>query len=283
MLKKVYLEISNLCNLHCSFCPGTRRSPRLLSVEEFRLLTEKLRGYTRYLYFHLMGEPLIHPELKSVLSISAEKGFRVMITTNGVLLSERGAILLQSSAVHKVNISLQSFEANIFPEDSDLSNAMRSYLNSCIAFAGQASANGILCEFRLWNHGGMDSHNSQILDILKASFPPTWEDSRSGKKLADRIWLDPGDRFDWPDLSHDEFRETGFCYGLRDQIGVLSDGTVVPCCLDHDGDIPLGNLFTQDLEEILNSPRAREIYQGFSSRKLVEPLCRRCGYASRFR
>ena len=275
MLKKSYLEISNLCNLHCSFCPGTRREGRMLSEEEFRLLAGKLRGHTEYLYFHLMGEPLLHPRLRELLQIAQDLGFRVMITTNGTLLRERGELLLASDAVHKVNLSLQSFEAN---EAGDL----RDYVLRCADFAKLAAARGILCEFRLWNQGGLETRNREILSLLEERFPKPWSESRNGKKLAERVWLDPGERFDWPDLELDELRETGFCYGLRDQIGVLCDGTVVPCCLDHEGDIPLGNLFTQELDEILNSPRARAMYEGFSRRKVVEPLCRRCGYAKRF-
>ena len=275
MLKKAYLEISNLCNLHCSFCPGTRREGRMLSEEEFRLLAGKLRGHTEYLYFHLMGEPLLHPRLRELLEIAEDLGFRVMITTNGTLLRERGELLLSSDAVHKVNLSLQSFEAN---EAGDL----RDYVLCCADFAELSAARGILCEFRLWNQGGLETRNREILSLLEERFPKPWSESRNGKKLAERVWLDPGERFDWPDLELDELRETGFCYGLRDQIGVLCDGTVVPCCLDHEGDIPLGNLFTQELDEILNSPRARAMYEGFSRRKVVEPLCRRCGYAKRF-
>ena len=76
--------------------------------------------------------------------------------------------------------------------------------------------------------------------------------------------------------------EKVFCYGLRDQLGVLCDGTVVPCCLDHEGDIVLGNLFQEDLDAILASPRAQAIYRGFSDGKAAEELCRRCGYARRF-
>ncbi len=275
MLKKAYLEISNLCNLHCSFCPGTRRESRMLSEEEFRLLAGKLRGQTEYLYFHLMGEPLLHPRLRELLEIAEDLGFRVMITTNGTLLRERGELLLASDAVHKVNLSLQSFEAN---EAGDL----RDYVLCCADFAMIAAERGILCEFRLWNQGGLETRNREILSLLEERFPKPWSESRNGKKLAERVWLEPGERFDWPDLELDELRETGFCYGLRDQIGVLCDGTVVPCCLDHEGDIPLGNLFKQELDEILNSPRARAMYEGFSRRIVVEPLCRRCGYAKRF-
>ena len=111
MLKKAYLEISNVCNLSCRFCPGTKREARIMTPAEFHVLAERLRKHTEYLYLHLMGEPLLHPQLEELLGIAAELGFKVIITTNGTLLPERGALLLQSAAVHKVNVSLQSLRA----------------------------------------------------------------------------------------------------------------------------------------------------------------------------
>lgn len=275
MLQKAYLEITNVCNLNCSFCPGTRRAPRFLRVEEFRLLAGKLRRHTDYLYFHLLGEPLLHPELGALLRIAGELGFACMITTNGSLLPERGELLLAAERLRKVSISLQSFEANPGGELED-------YLSGCLDFARKAAEKGVFCELRLWNRGGLETLNPAIRERLEACFPLPWEKSRNGWKLAKRIWLDPGERFDWPDLDAPDRGERCFCYGLRNQIGVLCDGTVVPCCLDHEGDIPLGNLFTQELDEILASPRARAIYEGFSQRRAVEELCRRCGYRTRF-
>ena len=275
MLQKAYLEITNVCNLNCSFCPGTRRARRFLSVEEFRLLAGKLRRHTDYLYFHLLGEPLLHPELGALLRIAGELGFACMITTNGSLLPERGELLLAAERLRKVSISLQSFEANPGGELED-------YLSGCLDFARKAAEKGVFCELRLWNRGGLETLNPAIRERLEACFPLPWEKSRNGWKLAKRIWLDPGERFDWPDLDAPDRGERCFCYGLRNQIGVLCDGTVVPCCLDHEGDIPLGNLFTQELDEILASPRARAIYEGFSQRRAVEELCRRCGYRTRF-
>ena len=275
MLRKAYLEITNVCNLRCAFCPGTARAPRFMTPEAFRLLAVKLRGHTEYLYFHLMGEPLLHPELETLLAIADELRFKVMLTTNGTLLPKRQDVLLAAPALHKVNISLQSFEANAGGE-------LSSYLSGCTDFAAAAAGAGKLCEFRLWNRGGWESMNPAIRAALAAVFPEPWERSRNGFRLAERIWLEPGDRFDWPDLSLPSLGERCFCYGLRDQIGVLCDGTVVPCCLDREGAIALGNLFEQELSEIMSTDRARAIYDGFSRRRAVEPLCRTCGYARRF-
>ena len=260
-LKKAYLEITNVCNLNCSFCPGTRREPGFLSPEGFQTLAARLRPHTEYLYLHLMGEPLLHPQLEGVLS--------------------RGeALLCGSPAVEKVSISLHSFEGNGGGEPSD-------YLEKCLHFARRAAEAGKKCALRLWNLDGADTRganrqNDDILSVLKAAFPGPWKAGHRGTTLAPNIFLEWGEKFDWPDLSAPEGDRSVFCYGLRDQVGVLWDGTVVPCCLDHEGDIPLGNLYRQTLDEILDSPRARALYEGFSRGEAAETLCRRCGFARRF-
>lgn len=273
--RKIYIEISNLCNLKCSFCPGTKRQPRRMTSEEFSSLLPKIRPYTDFIYFHLMGEPLCHPELENFLSIAHQFGFRVIITTNGTLLPRVQNILLSASALHKINISLHAFEANDCPIPFDI------YLDNCLDF-GSASAGEKLVVYRLWNQGGKEELNGKILDKMRQFFPESWIVERQGTRIAHRTYLEYGDKFDWPDLSIPEGDAPQFCYGLRDQLGILCDGTVVPCCLDHEGDIALGNLLTQDLEEILQSSRAQAIYNGFTNKEAIEPLCRRCGYARRF-
>lgn len=276
MLKKAYLEISNICNLSCAFCPGTKRAPRRLTPEEFRVLAARLRPYTEYLYLHLMGEPLLHPQLGELLEIAQELQFQVIVTTNATLLPARGELLLSSPAVHKVNLSLQSFEANA-------SGELERYIRSCASFARKCSERNLLCVLRLWNEGGLDALNPRIRELLSEEFPLPWKESRRvSRKLAEKVYLEPGDKFDWPELGARDYGEECFCYALRDQIGILCDGTVVPCCLDKDGVLALGNLFEQELPEILESERAKRIYSGFSCRKAAEELCRRCGYARRF-
>ena len=272
---KIYLEISNVCNLKCHFCPGTKRTPKIMMEEEFSTLLPKLRPFADYLYFHLMGEPLCHPKLQRFLELAGDAGFKVILTTNGTLLPKQQDMLLRSSALHKVNVSLHAFEAN------DLAAPFEEYLRGCFAF-GQAAEGKKLVVYRLWNQGGADKQNGQILSALKEAFPKEWKDGRKGTAIGDHVFLEYGDKFDWPDLSANDGGEQVFCYGLRDQLGVLCDGTVVPCCLDHEGDLALGNLFQQGLEEILASDRAQAIYQGFQNRKAAEELCRKCGYARRF-
>ena len=272
---KIYLEISNLCNLSCAFCPGTKRPKKALTEAEFSELLPKIRPYTDFLYFHLMGEPLLHRDLPRFLELAGDAGFKVILTTNGTLLPKRQELLLNSPALHKVNISLHAFEAN------DLTIPFRDYLTGCFQF-GKAVEGRTLISYRLWNQGGQDDRNSEILTAMKEFFPEPWVQERRGLRIGQRVYLEYGDKFDWPDLSATDGGESVFCHGLRDQLGILCDGTVVPCCLDHEGDIALGNLFRDTMEEILESPRAKAIYEGFSQRKAAEELCRKCGYARRF-
>lgn len=277
MLDKIYLEITNVCNLDCSFCHKTARAKKFMSEDEFELLLGKLEGKARYLFFHLMGEPTLHPLLPRFIEAARSKGFLPAITTNGSLLSEKGEALL-ANLPYKISISLHAPEANA-------AFSSEGYLQSCISFAKEAARRGCIIALRLWNLGS-EADNSEILGFLHASFPGEWRNIRGGssQRLCERIFLEWGARFEWPDpaLPESDADKDLFCYGLRDQVGILADGTVVPCCLDADANLALGNLFFSELNEILSSPRAQAIYNGFSRRRAVESLCRKCGYARRF-
>lgn len=275
MLKKAYIEITNRCNLRCAFCPGTKREGKTMRAEEFSLVLDKLAGAVEYIYLHVMGEPLSHPQLAEFLEIAAEKKMHVCITTNGTLLKKQHGTLLAADALYKVSVSLHSFEGN------GLESAQ--YLEDIWQFADEASKRGVIVALRLWNEGGAEEQNDCIRAFLLekcglAAFP---EERNGSVKLREKLYLERAQKFEWPDMAAGE-KNTQFCYALRDQVAVLADGTVVPCCLDHEGDIALGNLFTQELSGILESPRAKALKDGFSRRCPTEELCRRCGYATRF-
>lgn len=275
MFAKAYLEITNQCNLNCHFCPKTGRKPGVLSVENFKILAEKLRPHTDFLYLHVMGEPLMHPQLGAFLDMAHTMGFRVILTTNGTLLAKQGDLLLSAPGLHKVNISLHALEGN--------DGVMTDYLEHVGEFAQKAQRQGLLVSLRLWNLGtGKHQGNQEILGYFHGIFPEDWVENAKGYRLANRLFLEWGEEFQWPSLQGDNLGETCFCYGLRDQVAVLCDGTVVPCCLDHEGDLPLGNLFEKSLEEILADDLATAIYTGFSNRKATQELCQKCGYARRF-
>lgn len=280
MISRCYLEVTNVCNLSCLFCPKTARPKRRLTLDEFELYTDRLQDEVRFLYFHLMGEPMLHPQLPLFVQRARQKGFVPVLTTNGTLLQTAGpearpvAQQLLDAGLHKLQISLHSQEGN------GCTDAVQ-YLSEVMTYAQQAAQRGVIVVLRLWNQGGYDSANDRIHDLIAQHIPRPWTQRYDGWKLAERIYLEYDQMFEWPDEDHQEYAEDEtFCYALRNQVGVLVDGTVVPCCLDHEGSIPLGNLNEQSLAAILSGPRAQAMYDGFSRHTAVEALCRRCGYAS---
>ena len=274
MYKKVYVEITNICNMNCSFCHGHNRALKQMTKNEFAIILDKLIGQTGYIYYHLMGEPLTHPLLCEFIKMAGEKGSKSIITTNGTLLQKRKDELL-AAGLHKVNVSIHSFENG---SDEDYI----AYLKSLVDFAKLASSVGTIVVFRFWNNGFDNGRNEFALNILKENILGDWVQNNRGIKVCDKIFVELSDRFEWPDSKADLKGEKFYCYGLKDQFGILVDGTVVPCCLDSDGVISLGNIFEEDIADILSSERATDMRCGFKSGKATEELCKRCGYAQRF-
>lgn len=274
MYNKVYVEITNMCNMSCSFCHGHKRDPKQMTAEEFSDILSKLTNQTRYIYYHLMGEPLTHPQLHEFIKMAGESGYKSIITTNGTLLRKRGDELL-SAGLHKINISVHSFE-------DEISDSHTRYISELSEFAKKAAEAGTIVVFRLWNKGFDGGRNDVTLELIKEKIPGDWKENTRGIRIREKLYLEWGERFEWPDSNAEIKGDRFFCYGLKDQFGILSDGTVVPCCLDSDGVINLGNIFTEDIEAILNSERARAITEGFAKGEASEELCKRCGYAQRF-
>ncbi len=267
MIDRCYIEITNTCNLDCHFCPKHQRKRRQLSAEEFDLLTDKVRGKVCFLYFHLMGEPLLHPLLPQFITMAREKGFKTVLTSNGTLLHR--AMNLLDTLPHKVQLSLHSHESNARGE-------LSSYMEEVMTFATQAAAKGTCVVLRLWNQGGMDKENEQVMDYIAEYVPRPWKERPDGFRLCDNLYLEFDRKFEWPSANASSAKREVFCKALLKQIGVLSDGSLVPCCLDHNGDVILGNLFHQSLEEVLSSPRAQAMIEGFQHHTATEALCQNC-------
>ena len=273
MIDRCYIEITNTCNLDCHFCPKHHRKRRQLSEEEFDLLTDRVRGKVCFLYFHLMGEPLLHPLLPQFITMAREKGFKTVLTSNGTLLHRAMALL--DTLPHKIQLSLHSHESNARGELSE-------YMDQVMRFSTQAAEKGTCMVLRLWNQGGMDRENEEVMRLIEKYVPKPWKERPDGFRLCDNLYLEFDRKFEWPGgggrAASDDLdgKQEYFCKALIKQIGVLSDGSLVPCCLDHDGDVILGNLFHQSLEEILASPRAQALVDGFRHHAATEPLCQSC-------
>jgi MoaA/NifB/PqqE/SkfB family radical SAM enzyme len=246
----------------------------------FTEILQKITGYTEHIYLHVRGEPMLHPDLGLLFDISHTYGFCVNLTTNGTLLAQKGKLLLSKSALRQVNVSLHSIE------QSRSLAALHLYLDGVLAFIREAGCSpSLFINLRLWNLRDASNLNERILERLASFFklPPLISGNEvPSLPLAPRVFLSRDRRFVWPHAPAPDLGSHGRCRGLRDHIAILVDGTVVPCCLDAEADIPLGNILEGSLGEILAGPRAVSMRDGFARQQVVEPLCRRCGYKERF-
>lgn len=286
--KKFYIEITNICNLACSFCPKTMRKPEFMKIDTFGKILEQIKPHADYIYFHVKGEPLLHPEIDKFLDLSFEKGFMVNVTTNGTLIDKVKDKIMLKPALRQINFSLHSFHGN---EGGD---GEKEYINNILSFVKEArEKTDIIVSFRLWNLEQDNlvnlkaKRNRGVLEILEKEFNLPYKIQEQvtldrGIKIADKVYLNQDYTFVWPDLKEEEDDGIGFCYGLRNQVAILVDGTVVPCCLDGEGVINLGNINSIPFSEIIESERANKIFDGFSRRRAVEELCRKCGYRKKF-
>lgn len=274
--KRIYIEITNTCNLACDFCPKIKRKKEFMPEELFLEILKKIKGASEYIYFHVMGEPLLHPALGRYLDLAGEYGYKVNLTTNGTMI-DKAHFILEKHALRQVSFSMHS------------SCGVRGYMEKILEFADAAQKADKLVSLRLWNlkENATNPGNTESMEKITKKYGVRVELDGGqtpvrGIKLAVNVYMNQSNEFEWPDINREEIKDTGYCYGLREQVAILVDGTVVPCCLDSEGTINLGNIKDKTFVEIINGKRVKAIYDGFSKRIAVEELCRKCGFKERF-
>lgn len=286
--KKVYIEITNSCNLSCSFCPTGEKKPRLMTPNEFRHILKEIKPYSDYIYLHVKGEPLSHPKLGEFFDIAKEFDIFVNITSNGTLINKVESTIIDKPAFRQINFSLHSFDGDI-----DKIN-QNDYLKNILNFTRKSLEIGnTYISLRLWNFHKDNKNkeqmkgNREIISKIEEYFHLDYkiEDKLipgRGLKIQKKLYLNTDLEFKWPSLLDTEIEESGFCHGLSNHVGILSDGTVVPCCLDGNGSINLGNIFDSSFKEIIYGERAENIFNGFKEKKAVEEMCKKCTFKSKF-
>ena len=271
---RIYVEITNYCNLSCSFCSKDTREKREMTIDEFRDVAIKIKDYIENIYLHVKGEPLLHSHIDEILNVCDENNLNVKITTNGTLLSKKKDILLKHG-IKQINVSLHC--------ENNMDNYFEDVFNTCDELSKK-----ITIIYRIWTLPTLDldkvstvivdkiiNHynlNDDIIDKIK---------HEKATKITENIYLDKNYEFKWPKIDTKK-SDVGTCLGTKDHIAILSDGNVTACCLDSDGIIKLGNIFNSNLDDILNSELFKEINNGFNNNKIVCDLCKSCTYRHRF-
>ena len=272
--KKIYIEITNICNLNCSFCSKVEKPRKMLTTFEFKEIVEKIKDYTDYIYLHVKGEPLTHPNIIEFIDIAKEYNLKVNLTTNGVLFPKYVEELSKCENLSKINFSLHS-ENNIPNYCEKIFDSVNKLNNQTVIY-------------RLWTlkENELDEKSTEIVDKIKNHYKLDnlfieKVKTENNVKINSTTYVDKDNEFSWPEIN--EYKSNGYCYALKTQIAILSDGTVVPCCLDSNGQIELGNIFNNTLEEIISSERYQNLKKSFQDRKPCEELCKSCTFKERFK
>ena len=271
--KKVYIEITNSCNLNCSFCSPVKKEKRFMTEEEFEHVLEEVSKVTKVIYLHVKGEPLLHPKIIDFLKLAEKYNLKVNLTTNGTLFPKLVEKLKDCKALHKINFSLHCEQKIPNYEEEILKNVQKLSPDTVIIY-------------RLWTlqNNKLDEKSTKTVEKLEKYYelsPETVDKlkTENNVKISSTIYVDKDNEFIWPEIT--SYKSCGYCHALKTQIAILVDGTVVPCCLDSNGIIDLGNIYKESIEEIQNKERYQKLKKSFQDRKPEEKLCQSCTFKER--
>ncbi|OCL83900.1 radical SAM/SPASM domain-containing protein [Arcobacter porcinus] len=285
--RKVHIELTNICNLKCTFCPPKLHPNKIMDLELFDRLNLELKEFTNELAYHIVGDPLVLGNLNEYLNISKKHNLKVNITTTANNISNRHYETLLNKTIKQINFSLNSYNANSHKK------SFQDYLEPILNFVkyAQEQNHEYFINFRIWNldeEKSAKEFNKKVFDSLNSFFgidlniDEIYENRPKNIRVARKIFINFDEYFVWPSLKNEIVSKSGFCHGLSSHFGILSNGAVVPCCLDLDASINLGNIENKSIKEILNSNRAKDMINGFKKGILVEELCQKCEYRTRF-
>ncbi len=287
MFERIYIEISNICNLQCNFCPEVVREKKVISVENFRSYAIQAKPLAKQICLHLMGEPLGHAQFQEIVKICDELELKIFLTTNGTLIKRHIDTILNWKHLEQINFSVHSYFANTSRQ------TLEQYLSPILDFCEQSleKKNSYYINLRLWNLASVNAQldqNLQVYDLVEKRFNVSLNENvdvrvQKSKKVKDKLYLHFDTEFEWPTLKRDVLSTKGTCYGMRKQLAIHANGDVVPCCLDKEAVLKLGSVADgSSLKDIMKSNRAQTSKTGFERGELLEELCQKCQYVERF-
>ena len=264
MFKKIYFEITNMCNLSCPFCLKSLREKKSISFDEFKYVLKEIKPYTKYLYLHVLGEPLLYMSINEFIDY-ASNDFYINITTNGYLINN-----IKTSNIRQINISLHSF--------SDKYNkTLDDYLNDIFNFESKYS-NTTYINYRLWVD---NPYYKDIINIISKHYNIFIPDKFTNIKLKNNVFINSSSKFDWPQDNNNEDNYNGVCYALKDHIAILSNGDVTACCLDGNGLLTFDNIFKKNFKEIILSDIFFSMKKDLINGMRKNELCKKCNFLFR--
>jgi len=277
-MHKVYIELTSKCGLSCDFCPSASRTIATMELELFKKINQEVKAFTNDIAYHVVGDPLLVENIREYLDISHEVGLNVHITTAGYYLKSWHVEALNHPCIKQINFSLNSYRGNILP--ISLETYIANIAEFTLSFRKLNSKSFI--NYRLWNKEDDNSQEKYNLEVRKLMADKLGVDFTDERRLMSKVLFNFDSLFEWPSLESPYIGDKGSCHGLSGQMAILSSGEVVPCCFDYEAIINLGNLKSENLISVLQTPRAQNMIEGFKNGEIVEELCQHCSYRTKF-
>jgi pyruvate-formate lyase-activating enzyme len=249
------LELTNRCNLRCTFCPtADGRMTRAKGFMDPALFRRALEGAGRLEFVLLFqwGEPLLHPRFFDLAREAAVRGARTLVTTNGTLLDDRRIAAILAAGLDRVSVSVDG--------DAATHEAVRG-----------VSLSETLGALRRLRRARDAAGSSTSIDVSMVVAPET----RSAAHAFPAALADEADRVQRIPLLTTGLRRTRCREPWRGGLVVLQDGRVTVCCVDHDGALAVGDARRETLRAIWRGPRMRALRAAHASGDLP-PLCASC-------
>ncbi|CAA6805679.1 MAG: Radical SAM protein [uncultured Sulfurovum sp.] len=283
---RIYIELTNVCGLRCSFCPTKALANTTMNLTFFESVVKEAKGFTREIACHVVGDPLTLPNLEHYLDIIHKYKMKAMLTTSGYFMKKHAFETLFHPAVKQINVSLNAFNKN------DTSISFEQYMKPILALCHEKvkQEKELFINLRMWNLDEIMSEekfNSELFSLLKKEFKVALDlntlnpKEKKSLRLDNKVLLHFDNYFEWPSLKNKNYGH-GTCQGLNSHIGVLANGDVIPCCLDNDAVMKLGNVKEQSLKDIVQGKRATDMIKGFREGQCSEEMCLKCSYKDRF-
>ncbi|RDU59955.1 radical SAM/SPASM domain-containing protein [Helicobacter marmotae] len=295
--EKIYIEISDYCALSCGFCPSSERKSHrgVMPLALFESICAQIQNDVKRVCLHVLGDPLSVANFEDYVKILEHYHLKVDLVTTGLFLKQRHFGLLMQKPFVQISFSLSAFLAN----PASLHNAhLYRILEFCKFHMRYKSSPFINLRFHQNDIAKDGTLYKEMMATIGAFFdiePAFLLANLKHKRirLAPKIILKPMPSFEWESTNpkqesikdkgelsgfKDNKSERIFCYGALKQYGILSNGELVPCCIDYAGRASFGNVGEQSIREILQSVAFREF--GAQLKRGLAPceLCEKCGY-----
>lgn len=266
MIKRIYLEITNACNLDCPFCTNNK-GKEFISLDNFKKTIEQIKEITPYIYLHVLGEPMLHPFFNDFLDILDKNNMKVQLVTNGTLLNKYD--LDDHSSIRKVSISLHSYLGKDKKYYSNINTLLK-------------KKHDYILDLRFYNQETLSDNTKKYLEELKENYPFKTSKVLNQYEIKKNVYVTTNSFFKWPNINDDYHSDFGTCLGGKSMLAILVNGDVTMCCLDTMGINKLGNIYENSLIEIINSNLYKKVISDLNNNKLTMPLCQKCTYHDRF-